>query len=72
MLARLETVGPSAPFTLGPEAVTKCVLHVLQNKRPKIRYRVTVPTIAFAFLKRLLPNRILDSLLIKAGGDGKR
>jgi short-subunit dehydrogenase len=72
MLARLETVGPSAPFTLGPEAVTKCVLHVLQNQRPKIRYRVTVPTIVFAFLKRLLPNRILDTLLIKAGGDGKR
>ncbi len=72
MLARLETVGPSAPFTLGPEAVTKCVLHVLNNPKPKIRYRVTVPTIAFAILKRLLPNRFLDILLIKAGGDGKR
>ena len=72
MLARLETVGPSAPFTLGPEAVTKCVLHALQNSKPKIRYRVTVPTIAFAILKRLLPNRILDILLIKAGGNGKR
>ncbi|WP_019555976.1 SDR family NAD(P)-dependent oxidoreductase [Thiomicrorhabdus arctica] len=72
MLARLETVGPSAPFTLGPEAVTKCVLHVLQKQKPKIRYRVTVPTIAFAILKRLLPNRVLDLLLIKAGGDGKR
>jgi short-subunit dehydrogenase len=72
MVARLEAVGPSAPFTLGPEAVTKCVLHVLQNPKPKIRYRVTVPTIAFALLKRLLPNRALDFLLIKAGGDGKR
>jgi len=72
MVDRLETVGPSAPFTLGPEAVTKAVLHALQSRRAKIRYRVTVPTIAFALLKRILPNRILDLLLIKAGGDGKR
>lgn len=72
MINRLETVGPSAPFTLGPEAVTKAVQHALEAKRAKIRYRITVPTIAFAYLKRLLPNRLLDNLLIKAGGDGKR
>lgn len=72
MVQRLETIGPSAPFTLGPEAVSKCVIHALQNKRAKIRYRVTVPTIVFAYLKRLLPTRWLDVILIKAGGDGKR
>ncbi len=72
MIDRLETVGPSAPFTLGPEAVSKCVLHALESKQAKIRYRVTVPTKVFAILKRLLPNRWLDLLLIQAGGDGKR
>ncbi|WP_028486767.1 SDR family NAD(P)-dependent oxidoreductase [Thiomicrorhabdus chilensis] len=72
MIERLETVGPSAPFTLGPEAVSDCVIHALQKPHAKIRYRVTVPTKVFAVLKRLLPNRWLDSLLIKAGGDGKR
>lgn len=72
LLARLETVGASAPFTLGPDAVTKCVLHALQNQKPKIRYRVTLPTVVFSILKRLLPNRLLDLLLTKAGGDGKR
>jgi len=72
MVDRLETVGPSAPFTLGPEAVSKCVIHALQNEHAKIRYRVTVPTILFAYLKRLLPTSWLDTLLIKAGGDGKR
>ncbi|MDG6772761.1 SDR family NAD(P)-dependent oxidoreductase [Thiomicrorhabdus sp. ZW0627] len=72
MIDRLETVGPSAPFTLGPEAVTDCVIHALQKPQAKIRYRVTVPTKAFAVLKRILPNRWLDRLLIKAGGDGKR
>lgn len=72
MIARLETVGPSAPFTLGPEAVYKDLLHALQSKKAKIRYRVTLPTKAFAVLKRLLPTTLLDKLLIKAGGDGKR
>ena len=72
MIKRLETVDPSAPFTLGPEAVSQCVIHALQKKRAKIRYRVTLPTVLFAYLKRLLPARWLDTLLIKAGGDGKR
>jgi hypothetical protein len=72
MIDRLETVGPSAPFTLGPDAVCKALVHALQAPRAKIRYRVTVPTKVFAVLKRLLPNRWLDRLLMKAGGDGKR
>lgn len=72
MIARLETVGPSAPFTLGPDAVYKALLHALQSKQAKTRYRITVPTKVFAILKRLLPTSVLDKLLIKAGGDGKR
>jgi NAD(P)-dependent dehydrogenase (short-subunit alcohol dehydrogenase family) len=72
MIERLETVGPSAPFTLGPEAVTQCVIHALQSPQARIRYRVTLPTQAFALFKRLLPGRLLDLLLIKAGGNGKR
>lgn len=72
MISRLETEGPSAPFTLGPEAVTKAVEDIIQRKQPKIRYRITTPTKVFAILKRLLPTALLDKLLIKAGGDGKR
>ena len=71
MISRLETVGPSAPFTLPPEAVTKCVIHALQKPKAKIRYRVTVPTILFSVFKRIFPDRLLDLLLIKAGGNGK-
>ncbi|WP_321276553.1 SDR family NAD(P)-dependent oxidoreductase [Thiomicrorhabdus indica] len=72
MIARLETEGPSAPFTLGPEAVTDAVFDIIQRKKPKIRYRITTPTKVFAILKRLLPTSLLDKLLMKAGGDGKR
>jgi hypothetical protein len=72
MIQRLETEGDTAPFTLGPEAVTDIVQKILATSRPRARYPVTVPTKVFALLKRLLPTFWLDQLLIKAGGNGKR
>lgn len=72
MIDRLETIGPAAPFTLEARAVTKVVEKIINRQKPAIRYPVTVPTHVFAWLKRILPNRCLDTLLIKAGGDGKR
>lgn len=65
MEAHLQKQGPAAPFTLGPEAVLKAVVHALEAKRPKIRYYVTFPTHLFAFLRRVLPFRWLDWLLGK-------
>ena len=72
MLARLETEGAAVPFTLPAEAVVKKLIHALESPRPKSRYYVTVPTHLFGFLRRVLPTRLLDRLLMKAGGDGKR
>jgi NAD(P)-dependent dehydrogenase (short-subunit alcohol dehydrogenase family) len=72
VLARLTKQGPAVPFTLPPEAVLECVVHALTARRPRTRYRVTVPTRVFAVLKRVLPTRLLDRLLLKAGNDGKR
>ena len=71
-LARLQKEGAAAPFTLPPEAVVKKLIHALESPRPRLRYRVTVPTIAFAWLKRFLPERWMDALLIRASGDGQR
>ncbi len=65
MEQRLTKKGPAAPFTLPPEAVVKKLIHALESKRPKIRYYVTFPTYLFATLKRLLPHRALDWVLIK-------
>jgi hypothetical protein len=42
-------------------------VHALENRRPKIRYPVTVPTYLFAWLKRLLSDRMLDRILRRAG-----
>lgn len=72
MIERLNKEGPAAPFTLGPETVLKRVLHALEAKRPKIRYYVTFPTYLFGYLKRLLSYSMMDRLLYKASGGGKR
>ena len=72
MEARLAKQGASAPFTLGPEAVTQALIHALQAKHPKARYRVTLPTKLFAFLKRILSSKRLDWVLRQAGGNGRR
>ena len=72
MLERLEKEGPAAPFTLGPEAVYEKVLHALEAEKPRIRYYVTTPTYIMGFLKRILSSRLMDKVLIKAGGGGKR
>ncbi len=54
-----------APFTLGPEAVADALLHALEAPFPKTRYRVTVPTHLFYWLKKMLPDRAMDWVLRK-------
>ncbi len=71
-MARLEKPGPAAPFTLPPEAVLAEVVHALESKRPRPRYPVTVPAVAFWWLKRILPVRAMDRVLMRASGGGKR
>lgn len=71
ILARLNKKGAAVPFTLPPEAVLKRVIHALESNRPKARYCVTFPTYLFAWLKRILSTRQLDTLLAKAGSDDK-
>lgn len=51
------------PFTLGPEAILKPLIHALESRSPKSRYPVTVHTHVFSWLKRLLPTVILDKIL---------
>jgi len=53
-------------FTLLPEAVLKPLIHALENKSPQSRYPVTLPTHVFTVLKRLLPTRLLDTILARS------
>ncbi len=72
MEARLNKPGPAAPFTLPADAVAKKLIHALESSKPRVRYPVTFPTYLFSILKRALPDRWMDHLLIKASGDGAR
>lgn len=58
-----QDINARDPFTLGPEAVLKQVIHALESPRPKARYYVTTPTWLFGYLKRLLSTRALDWVL---------
>lgn len=72
MEARLLKQGPAAPFTLPPEAVLRVVIKALESRRPQARYPVTLPSHAFRLFKRLLPDILLDAILLKASGGGAR
>ena len=73
MVRRLTKEGPAAPFTLGPEAVLKALLHALESPSPRARYYVTIPTHLFGWLKRLLPTRTLDAVLLRVSrGETRR
>ncbi|WP_159651451.1 SDR family oxidoreductase [Vibrio atypicus] len=65
-LQRLENESSNNAFVLPPESCIAPLLHALESKTPKIRYRVTTPTKVFSVLKRLLPTRILDKILRRA------
>ncbi len=66
MINRLTNEKPTYPFTLPPEAVLKKVIDALENPKPKARYYVTFPTYLFAYLKRILPQSLLDLALTRA------
>lgn len=68
-LAKKDLERGNDPFTLGPEAVVKRVVHALESKRPKERYYVTVPTYLFAYLRRILSARWLDYILRRVSDD---
>lgn len=68
-LAKEDHTRTKDPFTLGPEAVYKPLLHALQSRKPKSRYYVTTPTWIFGILRRLLPTSWLDFILNRVSDD---
>lgn len=59
-----EDSGPDR-FELPPSAVTKKLLHALTSSRPKPRYYVTTPTYLLGILRRILPTRLLDAVILR-------
>ena len=73
VLKRLEGgEGEGSAFTLPPAAVYRALKHALEHRRPKARYYVTTPTWLLGTLRRFLPTRWLDRILMKAADSENR
>ena len=55
------------PGELPPSAVTEKLARALDHPNPRPRYYVTWPTHLMGTMKRLLPSRMLDALIRRAG-----
>ena len=56
---------PRDRFELTCEATTRKLVHALESPRPKVRYLVTTPTYIVMWMKRLLPGRWVDAVLMR-------
>jgi len=68
-VARLQSDQP-ARWTLPASAVVETIVHALESDRPRIRYPVTRPAHILRVLKRLLSDRRIDRIVLKAAGHG--
>ena len=59
-----EDNGPDR-FELPASATTKKIIHALTSARPKPRYYVTFPTHLMGMLRRILPTRLLDAVIMR-------
>ncbi|MBL4806549.1 MAG: SDR family NAD(P)-dependent oxidoreductase [Rhodobacteraceae bacterium] len=53
-------------FELMPDAVTKKLIHALESRSPKPRYKVTTPTYIAEAARRILSKRMLDRMFTGA------
>lgn len=66
VLKRLNDKSNKKDFSeLPSSAVTQKLFHALESKRPRPRYYVTTATYIANILRRLLPTRLLDSVLAR-------
>lgn len=52
-------------FELPASAVSAKLIHAVESDRPKPRYYVTMPTYLMGTLRRVLPTRALDALILR-------
>ncbi|HVY20255.1 MAG TPA: SDR family oxidoreductase [Bauldia sp.] len=64
-ISRLNGGPESFTFKQGPDAIMGPLIHALESPSPRARYRVTIPSRVGAWLKRILPTKMLDQVLIR-------
>jgi len=55
------------PFTLGPQAVLRKLVHACEAHNPRPRYPVTLPSHLISVLRRVLPTCAMDMILARVG-----
>lgn len=64
MLSRYKAAKANSLFTRQADAVITQLIHAIESKKPKIKYPVTFPAHLFIVLKRILPVKWLDALML--------
>ena len=65
LIKRLYEDGGPDRFELPAKAVTEKIMHALTVPNPKPRYYVTFPTYLMGTLRRILPTRWLDAVILR-------
>lgn len=55
------------PFTLGPQAVLRKLVHACEAHNPRSRYPVTLPSHLISIVRRVLPTQWMDLILSRIG-----
>jgi len=63
LVSRLMKPGPAAPFTVYPDRVARQVLHAMSARSPRRRYRTTITSRAFWYIRKIAPISVMDRLL---------
>lgn len=62
LVPRLYGAGGKDAFELPAAAVTRAVIRALEARRPRARYRVTIPAKATWWARRLLPGALVEAI----------
>jgi NAD(P)-dependent dehydrogenase (short-subunit alcohol dehydrogenase family) len=66
--AMASTISREASRGSHPDVVARAVVHALTSRRPKVRYPVGAGAKRMLFLRRVLPDRMVDHMVLKAVG----
>lgn len=72
LVRRLRGEAGKTPFTLPADAVVNKLIHAIEAPHPRARYYVTFPTYLFGFLRRILPTRWMDWVLLRSTASERR
>ena len=72
LLPRLYGDGGKDTGELPPSAVTRAVIRALEARRPRARYRVTLPAKAMWWGRRLLPGALVEAITARLGAPARK